>query len=319
VAQELGIPQQTVSRYTKKAVREGLLVLKLNSRPRFYALTPEGKKFVSKHSDYEKQQRRRILSPGKNKGLSLRIKGGSSLLSLHHLACKLPRLGGKISDFERKAFKKRFHHWTTKYAYRDDTFPPEIRTIRFTTKNVIVYFEEKIFERNPSFAKDYVSWFFKSVAATKRFLQKKYGLLTGEPQIISQHIENKMPEYDKVCDPSLNIRVKLGRPAVSATGVLKDKKGLDVEAYAEIHRSKRRSPDRILDLETNDMRYEEKLINMPTYVADLHQLTPELLGYSEQISKHLLAIEGINRGVSKWNALLEQLARVLTPAYAGVN
>ncbi len=300
IARQLKLKHQLVSYYLKKLEKCGFIALEVRTNYKGYKLTEKGKQFL--------QDLKVTLKEGLQKGLA---KSSSLSMSkttinrnvrLHNLAIKFKILrDNPNAKFDKKV---QINNWLKQYDII--TFPIGI-TIEKTSKHIIVYLHQ--FQTNKkTFLNDFYQNCLKAVYYVYHYLARQKGIvidiLSGE--IVREHIANEAPELNEATNKSRTVEIRLGR---KAKAIYPSK----IAAKAWIDRSLGN-----VDIETNDMLYEEKLLMMPEILYDLNQRWGHLEGlmerqiyvmseFSEQIKLHLNVLQKMSDALDKINEKLDQL------------
>jgi len=256
IARQLNTSKQRIFYYLIKAERLGLVEKINRSNTVFYVITKKGENF---------------LLEVKKSSLPVREK----VTRLHNLAIKFPI----VQDNPQAQFDKKveINNWIKQYSVV--TFPIGI-TIEKTSKNVIVYFHQ-FSTKQQMFLTEFFSWVLRGVYYVYYYLKREKGITIDifNGEIIREHLANASPEFNEKVEKRKTVEVSLGRNAFSIYPSQEP-------ARAWIDRSLGN-----VDIETNDMIYEEKLLLMPEVVFDLakniDKLNPLLDNLAKQINLHL--------------------------------
>ncbi len=280
IARQMRISKQLVSYYLKKAEKLNFVKEEFRSSFKYYVLTEEGKQW--------------LLEVKKS---SLPVKEKST--RLHNLAIKFPIIkDNPEAKFERET---PINNWVKQYSVV--TFPIGI-TIEKTTKSIIVYFHQ--FEtKKPMFLDEFYSWVLRGIYYVYYYLMKEKGIQIDifQGEIIREHIANESPEFNDRISKRRTVEISLGRKAKAIFPA-------QFIAKAWIDRSLGN-----VEIETNDMIYEEKLLLMPELVYEFSKkFLPAIELLAQQINLHLEvqhqqleAIKELRKEISSLSLLIKSL------------
>lgn len=272
IARQLNKSKQFINYWLNQCLEQNLIEKKIRSSFQEYELTEQGKDFLIESKNFSLPMKN---TPKKN-------------IRTHNLNIKFKILkDNPLAKFDKETA---INNWVKKYI--TTSFPLSL-TIEKTTKSIILYVHEFHTEQR-NFLNDFYEQVLKATLYTYQFLQKK-GILIDimDPVITHQHIANESPEHNEAVDKGV-FEMNFNRDAKSIFPT-------QMTAKAWIDRSKGN-----VDIETNDMIYEEKLLAMPETVHELYSKTlPILNAYGHQISLHLKAIKQIQENLTKQTELFE--------------
>lgn len=238
IAEKVELSKVRVGQYINKLIKLNF-IRQLDSYPKTYSLLPDGKKFLTEVK----------LS-------SLRVT--DKLIRLHHLTLKFPIVKdnptAKFDEFQP------VNNWIkgrTKLS-----FPIGITIERQSDKSIMLYFHQ-FDTTNQMFITDFLMWVIKGLVLSYDYLTElgiKIDVFAGES--ISQHIANETAQYETKIDKKITTEIDLGRVATSIFPA-------DFDAKAWIDFSKKKDKSTIMDLETNDLTYQEKILRMPETISNL--------------------------------------------------
>ena len=293
IARQLGFSLQRLRYHIKKLEADGLIVRKFRSNFVFYEVTPLGKRFLYHY--------RKKVTEVKNFSLPVSSKN----VRLHNLAIKFPILKDNPSaEWDRKV---EINNWVKNYCVV--TFPVGI-TIEKTSKHIIAHFHQ--FQTDQEmFLSEFYNWVLKGCYYVYYYLIREKGiqidLFRGE--IIKEHIANEHPELNDKIDPRKTVEISLGRKAQSIFPA-------NFQAKAWIDRSLGS-----VDIETNDLLYEEKLLMMPETVHEIRSLMVQNIAvvneFAKQIALHLEVMQNISHSLSQLNLMLSDLNKALKKLSGG--
>lgn len=282
IARQLHISKQLCLYYIHKAEKLGYLEIKGKTNFLLLELTKEGKEFLARV---------------KKSSLPLR----KQYTRLHNLAIKFPIL----KDNPKAKWQKtaQINNWIKHYSVV--TFPIGI-TLEKTTKHIIAYFHQFTTEKQ-MFLDEFYSWVLRGVYYVYYYLkkQKKITIDIFRSEIIRQHVANESPEFNPKVSKRKTVEVNLKRKAKSILPT-------NLQAKAWIDRSLGN-----VDIETNDMLYEEKLLLMPemiyslakTFLPAIEQLAYQINLHLEVQNQQLLAIKELRKEISKISKILKELKK----------
>jgi hypothetical protein len=235
IAEKLKIKKQLCWYYVKKAEKLGLIRKKYRTSIAVYEVLPIWK-------EVEKIILEEFI---KSKNATLRVKS----VRTHNLAVKFPILQDNPgAKFEKEV---KVNGWVKKFDFI--TFPIRM-TVEKTPQNVILYFHE--FSADPTNFLTYMfRYVLKGVLLAYEHLRKKgikINILEGE--VIREHISNEIPSLNSLIPKTRTVEIKLGRKARSIYP-------FDKEGRVWIDRSRGN-----VEVETNDLSYEEKFLMFPEEV-----------------------------------------------------
>ncbi|MEM4039219.1 MAG: hypothetical protein QXS58_01335 [Thermoplasmata archaeon] len=233
---QLDISRQLLHYHIKKLVAQGILIKNF----RFYELSEKGKDLL--------QTLKAELNAENIKKLS-----GAYVRS--NIAIKLYILKDNPNiKFEREV---EINNWIKEYTRVNFLIP---LTLEKTTKSIIVHIDKFEIEKKHFFS-ELFSKLMKILFFVYTYLKNKYNIEVDilNPKIVRQEFANYSPEYENLVEKNIKIEVDLGRKAKNIFDEL-----MDANAKVWIDRS-----FNVLEIETNDKSYEEKLLLMPENVDKL--------------------------------------------------
>jgi len=274
----------TVTRKLKIMEQQGLVqkvgyphILELTARGRVL-LTRKKPEFIHKFSHFSLGMRKKTRA--------------------HRMVFKIPiTKDNPENNIKWDKVNKGFKNTEIKYV---KILHPEIgiTLAKVGSSSVLIYLHEKEFNRG-LFTSDFTQYAFRAVYLCKHFLwQKGIYIDELEVEVTQQHLANPEPEFDKNVDKKLTLEVGLGRDA-SSIFPMKEK------GKAWIDRSKG-----LLEVETNDMVYAEKLALMPEklfeignkqeiFASNLEGYNKSLEVYSKNIKLHMEVMQDMRDTLKK--------------------
>jgi len=283
IAEVLKMRKNTLKYHIDKLLSLGFIEREFRSSFVKFKVTDKGKRFINS-SKFDRSSK-----------FSLRVRDAPS--RLHNLKIKFPIL----EDQDKGKWEKEtpINNWIKKFSYID--LPVKI-TIEKTPTHIIAHFHQYETSRK-MFLTEFFSWVMRGTFYLYYYLIKEKGIkidvFSGE--VINQHIANHTPEHEENVDKQMTVEISLGRNAQS---IMK----ANMPAKAWIDRSE--GP---LEIETNDLLYEEKLLMMPELTYDLYHRVVPLMNtqiaimneFSKQIALHLEAVRGIKEGIEEFKNVME--------------
>lgn len=297
IARQLNLSHQIVSYYMKKLEICGFIALEVKTNFKSYKLTPEGEQLLQELKAASKED----LQKGLAKKSLLYVRTQKQHIRTHNLAFKLKILqDNPEADFSKelgyKEVKKANNNWLAKYFVIST---PIGMTIEKTPKHVIVNFH-KFYSEPKNYMNDFFSKVWKGLLYVASYFERKYGIILDyfEPEVIRFHLANEGPDLNDKVEEKVQIKVNLGRKAKVIFPA-------SFEAKAWLDRSGGQ-----VEIETNDMLYEEKLLMMPEILYDLNQRWGRLEGlmekqiyvmseFTEQIKLHLNVLQKMSDALDK--------------------
>ncbi|MEM4460946.1 MAG: winged helix-turn-helix domain-containing protein [Nanopusillaceae archaeon] len=236
---QLDISKPLLTYHFKKFLNDGLVELECKY-PKIYRLTEKGKEYIE------------IL---KSELSSESVKKLSGAYVRSNIAIKLSIIKDNPNvKFEREV---EINNWIKEYTRVNFLIP---LTLEKTTKSVIVHIDKFEIEKKHFFS-ELFSKLMKILFFVYTYLKNKYDIEVDilNPKIIRQEFANYSPEFEGVVEKNVKIEIDLGRKAKNIFDEL-----MDANAKAWIDRS-----FNVLEIETNDKSYEEKLLLMPENIDKL--------------------------------------------------
>jgi DNA-binding transcriptional ArsR family regulator len=269
IARQMNMSRQAVGKSLKRSLALGLIKLEFRSSFKHYIITDKGKEFLIQVN----------LSS---------LPMADKKTRLHNLTMKFPIKTDNPdakwdSDTENKG---QLNNWIRKYS--KIVFPIGM-TVQKNPDNIIVHFHQ-FDSTQKMFLTDFFSWILKGVWYVEGWLLKEQGIEIDrfEGKIIREHLANESPEYNESIDKKKTVEMKLGRDAKNILPT-------DFQASAWLDKSKGN-----VDVETNDMIYEEKLLMMPETMFEMERKQDFIMRNFETFSRnqqsHIAAIKGIEQG-----------------------
>lgn len=277
IARQLGLKKQNIAYFLKKLEKNGYIQRKFRSNFVFYELTDKGKEFLK----------------GQSQNFSLSSRKGHS--RLHNLVISFPIL----EDNPDASFGKEvsLNNWVSKYSVI--SFPIGI-TIQKTPRNVIAHFHQ--FETSKEmFLTDFYNWILKGVYYLYYYLmrEKRIKIDIFDGRVIRQHISNEEPDLNEKIDQKMTTQIDLNRKAKSIFQTQENARAWIDRSYGNV------------EIETNDMLYEEKFLKMPELIYELSQnFAPAIEKLTQQINLHLEVMQQIKEAIGKLNEILDKRGEV---------
>lgn len=262
---KLNIPQCSLSRRITSLIKQGFISSVPQSYPKQYILSTKGRDFLA--------------------GVSR----PKSKIRTENTRLKYAILEDRGFPIQWSNVNHNLNNWIPKYLNLSD-YPFKVK-IEKTTKSIIAFLEQKEFNRDLSFTRHYTEWIAKSTQFLPYFLNHKLGFRVDplSLEITSQEFANPSPEYNDVFDPRSRVECDLGRKADSFAGLT----NLDAKAWCDRSRSLLANGD--VEIESNDLDYQRKVILMPEGVFNLLSILPPLTvglrEFTNQLSLHLAAVQ----------------------------
>jgi len=254
LAEQLKKHKSNISRQVKKAKYFGL-VTTIGKSPAVLELTGKGKIFIF-HNSTNKSKVAQSSLCAKNK----------NNIRLHRLSMKFKILDDSKDSVQWEETPVK--NWTKKIMKIDkfEGLNHFKYTIEKTPKHIILYGSAELPRDNYEAAKtDFV---LRLVRHADYWLKKRgvyFNDLSGETSNQHLAVEEKTNEY---VDKHTTVEIDLGR---TSTSFFKTK--MAAKAWLDWSKKKDKS---ILDIESNDFSYNEKLVMVPEYVAEMYKETREL-------------------------------------------
>jgi len=283
-ARILNISPSAALKHFRRLLEFKYITVSKDTYPHVYKLTPKGvvalKRGVLTLSRYVRERR------GRPKRSTPPAQG---VIRLHNLQIVIPILKkGRPLPIKKK---NELNNWTQHFL---ELPAPIDGTIEVTPRNVRIYIKETEVPRGYKGYLQLLNKVMKTVFMVhSALLQYGWVLDALEAQIPTQHIATTMPEFDKA-DLQAS-EVYLNRKAKGLGGRVNKQ-----EARAWIDRSKG-----VLEIETNDAAYEEKLILMPERMDELGRFARSHEQFMATLTSQTLP--ELNALLTKLNKKLEKL------------
>jgi len=278
IARQLNLPKQNINYFIRKLEAQGFIKRELRTNIACYVLTDSGVK---------------LLEHLRSKKFSLPSRKSDTSIRLHNLVIKFPILkDNPNAKWERVG--EEINNWVAKYSVVE--FPVGI-TIKKTPKSIIVYFHQ-FYTRREQFLSDFYNWVLRGIYYVYFFLLKDKGIQIDllNAKVIREHIANESPEFNETVPKKKTVEVRFKRKARSIFPSVSESRAWIDRSFGNV------------DIETNDMIYEEKLLLMPEIIYALDKkLAPTLEKLSEQINLHLSVLRKISKAIEKLNERLDKL------------
>lgn len=285
LASKLNIPQYSLSRRITTLIKQGFISSVPQSYPKLYILSKKGRDFLA--------------------GVSR----PKSKVRVENIRLKYAILEDKGLDLDWSNINHNLNNWIPKYLDLSD-YPFKVK-IEKTTKSIIAFLEQKEFNSDPSFIRHYTEWITKSTHFLPFFMDRKLGIRVDplSVEIISQEFANPSPGYNDVFDSRSRVECSLDRKADSFNGPTI----LDAKAWCDRSRSLLAGGD--VEIESNDLDYQRKVILMPEGVFNLLSILPPLTvglrEFTNQLSLHLAAVQKLGDLQESQNDILMRFGAFL--------
>jgi len=243
--------RSTIHETVNKAIRVGYLT-KIGRNPMVLELTGKGKIY--------------LMRTEKN------INVGFSSLGVTNKKIRIHRLSIKFNllddSKENLTWDKviPIRNWSKKFKFID--FDGFKFTVEKTPKSIVLYLDA-IIPRSKDFYAELTTFILRNVRYADYYLRVRgirFDDLSG--QVLHQHLASEEPSNELVGSKSA-VEVGLGRKAQAVY-----KTDMKAKVWLDWSKSKDKS---ILDIESNDLTYNEKLILVPEKVHDI-QVKQDLVG-----------------------------------------
>lgn len=270
--------RSTIHETVQKCNRMGLIE-KIGKKPLVLNLTGKGKMYLMR---IEKNMNVGFSSLGVRK----------KKIRVHRLSIKFNLL---CDEKENVSWDKviKVKNWSKKFkkiVFRDFNF-----TIEKTSKSIILYLNVEL-DKSLSFNSELIKFILRSVRFADYYLSKRgvrFDDLSGE--VLHQHLASDELSNELV-DSKSTVEIDLNRRAES---VFPTK--MSGKAWLDYSKSKDKS---ILDIESNDLTYNEKLILVPEKVHSIELSQRSVVGmldnlkvYNENILLHMSVMKDIKAGI----------------------
>lgn len=280
----LKVHKSNISRTANKAIKMGFLE-KIGKKPAVLNLTGKGNLFLLRA---EKNIKVAFSSLGVRNNATL----SDSKIRLHRLSIKFNLLSDANENIKWDKITN-VKNWSKKFKFID------VRGFKFTIektpKSVILYLDA-VLDRNLDFFSQLMEFILRHVRFADYWLSRRgirFDDQSGE--VLHQHLAHNEPSNEKV-DKKSTVEVGLGRKAES---VFKTK--MSAKAWLDWSKSRDKS---ILDIESNDLTYNEKLILVPEKVHAIAEnqgfvidMAQNLKAYNENIKLHMKVMHDIRKGI----------------------
>ncbi|MDD3906485.1 MAG: helix-turn-helix domain-containing protein [Candidatus Omnitrophica bacterium] len=278
IANVLNVSTTLILKHLKRLEKEGRLE-SYGKCPKFYNLKDVA--FKRCNVGFSLPMNGRFKLRGKTDGLKSQKKPLiSDVIRLHDFKIKIPILQkGKMVLTSKKV---EINNWVKEYYNLD---LPTKATLEITTQSAIIHFHSTDIPRNMGFNRALVEFATRGMVAVVSYLGRHgYRLDLMNPRVISQHLAaDTAEEIDKQVSEGTVFKINLNRPAATITGEMQ------AGAAAWVDRSKG-----ALEIETNDIIYEQALLEMPMRLIRVERGYSEydkrLNLYDMNIKKHLAVL-----------------------------
>jgi len=266
IARKLNISKQLVNYHLKYLESKGYIKSEYRTSFKAYSITDSGLKYLE-------SQKSKLRSKKISLGMNDKAQAKKPV-SLHNFVVKYPILREQNIPFNWDK-EVSLNGWIQKF-YKLDKYPIEI-TIKKTTKHIIAYFKQLETNKDMFFT-DFMNYALKGAYYVYYFLMKEAGIeidiFNGE--VISQHIANIEEDLNDKVDHKATFKVMLNRKSKSIYNTNIDASAWIDRSYGDV------------EIETNDLLYEEKLLLMPERVDRLYnEFLPAIERLTAQINLHL--------------------------------
>lgn len=266
IARDLNMDRQKVFYHVHRLEREGYVVKEFRDAIENYSLTELGQKLFEEIKFFMKSQKS-----------SLYVTNASNIRN-HNLAVKLKIIrSNPTADLSKEAG---YHvNPANKGRIFVIAFPISM-TVELYSEHVLIDFHK--FRTQPTtFMNDLFLRMWKGIWYLSGLLERKYGIVVDayEPEIVRFHQANERPDLDDKVKEKMQVTIDLGRKSKVIFPT-------EIPASAWMDRSMGH-----VEIETNDLVYEENLITMPERVSNIEANQArqiEIEGkFAEQIELHL--------------------------------
>jgi hypothetical protein len=280
IARQLRISKQLCLYYIHKAEKLEYLKKELKTNFLSYVLLPKGEEFLREVKKFSLPSREKFTR-------------------LHNLAIKFPI----INDNPNAAWEKenKLNNWIEKYTVIK--FPIGI-TLKKTTNHIIAYFHQFV-TKQENFLTDFYSWVLRGIYYVYYYLKKEKQIEIDifNAEIIREHLANESPEFNQKVEKRKTVEILLNRNAKAIYPSQEQAKAWIDRSFGNV------------DIETNDMIYEEKLLLMPEMVFSLaeniNKLNPVLDNLAKQINLHLEVQSQQLEAIKELRKELSDLAKLI--------
>jgi len=258
IARQMNLKRTSTDYHINTLLSIGYIRLEVYTSAKLYVLTEKGEDYIKNF---------------KMPKFSLPTKK----VRLHTMRINFPIL----EDNPNAKFEKvnnDFKNWIPKYI--TVTFPIGI-TIQKTPKSIVAIFHEYETDRQTCIT-DFFSWVMRGSYYVYYYLMNRMKIRIDifNGVIKQQHIANEELKNARI-DEKQTTTMALGRKAKTLLGDAP----FDANAWVDFSKGNERG---IMDIETDDMLYQERLIMMPEYVNTLRQVVPPMVNdIRREINLHL--------------------------------
>lgn len=262
ISRQLNMPKSTVKDYIKRLLDNGLIKLDVESGAKFYRLTKAGHIYLSQYL-----------------GRVSRYHRGLGKTRLHRLNIKFPI----TKDNPNAKFGKEHNMTNWIQRYTKINYPIGITLQKNADKSIVAMFHEFETEKSRTFT-DFFNHVMRGVYYVYYHLKERYDIEVNAfgIEVIDQHIANERPDLDGKLDDKKKTTISLNRKAQSYFPA-----NFDSKAWIDFSKG-------IMEIETNDLLYEERLLLMPENVDRLTKSAiPVMNELRKDIQMHLQVMRDI--------------------------
>ena len=278
IARDLDKSPQLIGYYTGKLHHHNLIKPRDMGAYTEWSLTPAGKEYLKELTFKTFSLReRKVLNPPRAR--------------LHDLKVKFRVLDdkGRICWGLNKPLSPNWKRYYLKGLPLDCTLERRVGKKTF----IVAHFKELETDK-PLFLSEFSAYVTRASFSLYTYLLKEGVTIDpGSAEVVNQHIANETPELNEAVDNHSRHEVNLSRKALSF---------FPSQLQAKAYYDRSRGP---LDIETNDMLYEDKLLLMPETLHDLKtEISPVLREFSDNLTLHLGVLRNLEGAVQDLRANL---------------
>lgn len=290
-----------ISRLIHQLGKEGYVTSR-NTFPKTYTVTPKGISCIKHASKWQislgvkkppQTPKPKRLKPLNNSKSANSKSFFSPTTQVHNYKIRIPIL--RYGTFPNRAKKISVNNWE-KRIYKMKH--PVKMNMELTTRNIILHYDAKEFNRDKTFKKELLEWSGKGISHAAAFFALHGFLLDiGFAREVNQHIANQVSEEpaETLKDAKI-MSIDLGRLAKSVHGKVSEQRAT---AWMDESRG-------IPEVESNDLGYQENVIMMPERIQKMEKEIKRLNAveakyhesialYDTQIRKHLELIKSMDK------------------------
>lgn len=276
IANQLNMDKQKIFYHVHNLERRGYIKKEFKDAIENYTLTEKGEKLFQEIKLFIKSKKSALYVTKSN-------------IRSHNLAVKLKIIrSNPNADFSNEL------SYNVNPANKGKIFViafPISMTVEIYQENVIIDFH-KFYTQPTTFMNDFFIRLWKGMLYVNDYLARKYDIRLDlfEPEIVRFHLANERPDLDNKVKEKVQVTIGLGRKAKVIFPSETDAKAWIDKSHGHV------------DIETNDLLYEEKLLLMPESIDRLAnqqikmnlQTDQRLNDFSKNIASHTEAIKIMN-------------------------